>query len=60
VERLLRARNALMGLDPNTRHEVKSAAQREREERQAHHATPGRTIQDLHSQALRSATSSRG
>ncbi len=61
VERLLRARNALMGLDPNTVHPVKSAAERERGERRAQTTRRGgRSIEELHRSATRSATSSRG
>ncbi len=60
VERLLRDHGLLLGLDPNSSAVPKSAAVREREERRAHHARPGRTIEELHRSAQRSATNSRG
>ena len=59
VERIAREHGLYFG-GVNERYPVKSAAQREREERRAHHARPGRTIEDLHRTAMRSAGSSRG
>jgi hypothetical protein len=60
VERLLREHRLLLGLDPNTRHPVPSARERERGQRRATNRRGGFDIEQLHRQALRSAASSRG
>jgi hypothetical protein len=62
VDRILRQHGVLVGYSGNESHPVKSAAQREREERRAEGGRPGglRTIQELHRAAMRSAHSSRG
>jgi hypothetical protein len=60
VDRLLREHGLLLGLDPNTVHPVKSARERERAQRRASTRRGLFGTEQLHRQAMRSATSSRG